>query len=74
LDKLPPLDSFAGSFASGRLAGHDQDGVPASRRGRAAQGSFFERSKDASGILGNDNDPASMAKAIHTMLKKDQKG
>jgi len=75
LDKLPTLDSFAGSFASGRFAGHDQDGgsgqPPA---GRAAQGSFFERSKDASGFLGNAIDPASMAKAIHTMLKKDQKG
>jgi hypothetical protein len=64
LDVLPDLDGFTDSFAAAEFS--SSGGAPASARA-APEDSASSRTSD--GL-----DPASLAKAVRTILKRDQKG
>jgi hypothetical protein len=64
LDVLPDLDGFTDSFAAAEFS--SSGGAPAAARA-APEDSASSRTSDAL-------DPASLAKAVRTILKRDQKG
>lgn len=70
LDILPDLDAFSDSFTASEFAAGDASGERADpSRPVLSEGSSSARQGPASGM-----DPASLAQAVRTILKRDQKG
>lgn len=69
LDTLPDLDGLSGSFTEGHAGGAD-----GGSEGVAAQMGVSDSMPTAGSPSGDGQDPALLAKAVQTLLRRDQKG
>ena len=70
LDILPDLDAFSDSFTASEFAAGGVSG----ERPEAPRPAFSEGSSSARQVPASGMDPASLAQAVRTILKRDQKG
>lgn len=77
LDSLPDLDNFSDSFASQNYAGDENEASDAARENAANDYSRLPGPSSSMPSHGNPvagTDTAALAKAVQTLLRKDQKG